>query len=413
MGGVQGLGAGVCDGASAAGERVACVALELNMAVEELTETALKVLKNFNAQDTVFKDKSAQVEELKGNERKSESEQQHQVSTPITPKDFYWDQIVIILVSAILGLTALEVVVEFFRGSVVQCFTPTSSPSTSSVEGEDFTREQAAYVNNYCYRSVPSSEYYPVFIVVHGLLIVAPHYLWSSLFRGDFDFFFDLVQTLDRLRNRKTGDYDAKNYDILTKLRTEFSYKKKRIFRSYILKLSAQLAICFISIIISAAVFRDFSSLFTCPDDIDNAEKWPLPFSVDCVYSPLRLLSVLQYANYGLIIVAIFVLAWGLAWCFFQHTTELGAEEVANFSFSSCLLPKYYVPPQLWSGRSSWHSWSPRINNDLDFLVMRLFRTDTGYGQVFKDLQVEREIKQQTDKEHKLLHLFINVQRGT
>ena len=36
-----------------------------------------------------------------------------------------------------------------------------------------------------------------------------------------------------------------------------------------------------------------------------------------------------------------------------------------------------------------WFSpFDPRIKNDLDFLIMHLFRADSGHGKVFKDIQV-------------------------
>ena len=365
----------------------------------DFIETVLRIAKSSNTQDTLFKDKSEQIEDITGAKENSEEQEP---PTAIKPKDFYWDQIVVILVSAILGLTVLDVTVEFFRGSGVQCFTPTRLSA-----GEDLTRDQASFVNEYCYRSLPAAEYYPVFIIIHGLLIVAPHYLWSSVFGGHFGFYFDLVKKLDRLRNGKTGDYNPENYDIVKKLENEFTHKQKTIFYSYIAKLIIQVAICLISIIINAAAFRDFSSLFTCPSNIRSAERWPLPSPVNCSYTPLRLLSVLSYADYGLVTLATFILLYGLGWCFVRHTTELGYETIAQFSMETCLLPQYFVPAKFWSSPRS-----PRIANDFDFLLMRLFRADTGHGNVFKDIQVAKKMKDDIDIEHALLHLFINVQKG-
>ena len=46
-------------------------------------------------------------------------------STSLEPKDFFWDQFLKYISSAILALTVLNVSVEFLRGGGVQCFPPT------------------------------------------------------------------------------------------------------------------------------------------------------------------------------------------------------------------------------------------------------------------------------------------------
>lgn len=45
--------------------------------------------------------------------------------TALEPKDFFWDQFLKYISSAILALTVLNVSVEFLRGGGVQCFPPT------------------------------------------------------------------------------------------------------------------------------------------------------------------------------------------------------------------------------------------------------------------------------------------------
>ena len=46
--------------------------------------------------------------------------------TTLEPKDFFWDQFLKYISSAILALTVLNVSVEFLRGGGVQCFPPTN-----------------------------------------------------------------------------------------------------------------------------------------------------------------------------------------------------------------------------------------------------------------------------------------------
>ena len=45
----------------------------------------------------------------------------------IEPKEFFWDQFITYISTAILALTVLNVSVEFLRGGGVTCFPPSSA----------------------------------------------------------------------------------------------------------------------------------------------------------------------------------------------------------------------------------------------------------------------------------------------
>ena len=424
------------------------------MAVSSIvTEEVGRRLLNTNTQSVIFREASTQPKLGSGDkaEQSSMMAQGHEGSggaaagnSPVVAKDFYWDQVVIIIVTAILGLTVLDISVEFFRGSAVFCSTPSISFQ------EDFTRDQAAYINSYCYQWLPTTEYYAIFIIVHGLLIVAPHYLWASFFGGYFSFFFDLIRKLDRLRDPKTGEYDSRNLDIVHKLEIEFSSNGKGIFRLYIVKLIAQFLITVVSLVVNLTVFLDFSAVYQCPNNVDascvvgqcSANEssladsgpldnctinvdcgfpygWPLAYAVTCVYTPLRLLGVLRYVDIGLVSLAGLVLTYGFIWCFLRHSAELGANKIALFSFTSCLAPQYYVFRSPWKHfpfnmkkfvKNFRGNFSPRVQSDLDFLILKLFRADSGHGQVFKDIQIYKEHKRLVARDHEVLMLFLDLQ---
>lgn len=332
------------------------------------------------------------------------------------PKDFYWDRIVTILVTGILGLTFVDVVAEFFRqpSSTVLCNTPGS-----------FSRDQTAFVNSFCFNSLPSAQYYTLFITVHGLLLIAPHQLWTWLFSGYVEYFFDLAKSLDRLKNSKTGEYDSRNAAIVSKLEREFLTKNRWIFALYKVKLLLQLGIAAGSLAVTWTVFKDFTVVFQCAQNGSSLcnshrcsfdESWPS--TIECVYIPLQLLSVLRYVDVSLVSILTLVLLYGFAWCYQGHPTELGAEKMALFAFTSCLLPETYVFPSPWS--FIWKRglrgvvqglFSPQIKNDLDFLLMQLFQVDSGHGQVFKEIQVSKEYRRLYARDHELLHLFVNLQQ--
>ena len=412
---------------------------------------ASNVVENSRADKVVFSDKN-KSELLPTPESKSPSKSTSGSDTPITPKDFYWDQILFYLVSGILGLSFLDISVEFFRGTVIQCFTP-----------ENITiRDQIAYLNNYCYGSLPNSQYYLIFILISALMIIAPHYLWMSYFGAHFDFFFDLVKKLNRLRDTSIGEYSPLNFELVKKLEEKFSKSNTWIFRLYKLKLCGQLMLSLIVLLFNALYFKteDFNSTFLCPKDTTafSTPIWPLGNQVTCVYNSLTLLLFLRNTALGLVSASVLVILFGLVWCFSRHTTELGAKDIAAFCDLSCLPPEEYPYPSLrkvlkkiiscgkeerllgyhrrnsqretddaaeeseggtikcspcfmgfWNGIKD--AFFPRISNDLDFLLMRLFYADSGHGQVFKDIQIYKELNEKRSQDHELLYLLNIVHR--
>ena len=204
-----------------------------------------------------------------------------------------------------------------------------------------------------------------------------------------------------------------------------------------------QFAVCVASIAFGEIVFVDFNFAFDCPTDFSETNipnRWPLNTTIPCVYASLRVLSIVRYADYILAAIAMSLVLVGLGWCSIRHTKELGAVDVAQFVFQSCLTTKSYVFPQLHEVRMKIHPtdkcwlccfplallstrcrgciwcsvrfmlFTPRIHNDLDFLEMCLFRADSSHGRVFKEIQIDKELRKLHGQDHQLLHLFLNVQ---
>ncbi len=346
------------------------------------------------------------TEEQKIKEEKKEADSE--VNKNIQLKEFFWDQFLIYVASAIALLTLLDLSVQFFRSSSgLQCFLPTEAASV------DTTRDQATYVNTFCLNELTRNEYYSIFIIVQGILIVAPHFIWAAVFVGRFEFFVDLVKQLDRLRDSNTGEYRPKNFDIVKKLETEFPYKVKfaGIFVLYVTKLFLQVFILLVAIILNATLFRqsDFKFVFDCPSNFVNGSRgkiagWSLPYSVECAYPPFRMLKNIQWANYVLLILGLIGGVCGIIWCFKRHPSSLGYKDVARFAFSSGLPPNEHVYKSFFK-----QPLTPRISNDLDFLVMRLFRADSGHGRVFKDIQIYKELNRLSNKYKERLLLFTTV----
>lgn len=366
-----------------------------------MAQQLLKSVKNLKPiSNTVFEPPGKSEEGSKKNGSGGGGES----SKNIELKEFFWDQFLIYLATGIALLTLVDASIQFFRSNNgLQCFVP------MDVLPQEFTRDNAAYVNTFCLGSLSWSEYYTVFILIQGIVVVAPHYLWTSIFSGRFDFFVDLVKQLDRLRDSDTGDFRPKNIDIVKKLEQEFPEKWKwsGIFVLYIVKLIAQFFMISVSIFINIGFFPEesFNFVFSCPRNFNSSagrvEGWSFPTPVECSYPSFRVLARIQIANYFLLSLSLFTVFFAMLWCFKRHASSLGYKHVAKFAFSACLAPEEYVSMPFWKS-----PFTPRIMNDLDFLVMRLFRADSGHGRVFKDIQVSKELKNLITDDHVKLHLL-------
>ena len=288
----------------------------------------------------------------------------------LEPKSFFWDTIILYLTSAILGLSVSNIVVDFVRPepNVVSCYT---APNT--------TRDQAAYINNYCNDYLPFSENFTFALVVHGFVLLAPHYLWKVYFSARMDFFFSHAAKLETLRNRDTGQYPHKNFNVVEYMDREFS-EKRDILIGYVTKLLVQICVLIIALTISAVIFRNFDIEFDCPDE--NKPDHLLFQRVKCSYAKLRFVSVLRWVDYTLISVSLMVLLYGLYWCLLQSHPELEHEDTSMFCYQSCINSKYYKV-------TGWY----QLKNDQHFLLLSLFATNAGLGRVFKSVQIATIIR--------------------
>ena len=332
----------------------------------------------------------------------------------VKPREFFWDNIVLFVVSSIIGLAAVDVVTEFLRGGGVSCFSPV---------GVELSEAQGEYINSYCAGFLPPGAYIPAFMVIHAVLITIPHYLWLSHYGGNLDYFFQLTSSLKRLRDKESGEYVRENLVIVEQLETTFStYDQNGMFLWYIVKLIVQLLWTLAGFLFAVwYFFRGFNSNFYCPRDSVNVTEtpfWPFDDQVACVFETLDLLQTIWWAEIALLALVCLGLILALIWCLGAHGSELGAKDVALFSFQSGLAPAFYVPPLpvprcFKSGRRALHSFftsipwliGPRIKTNLDFLLLKLYRTDSGLGHVFKEVQIQKELKILNDDDQRRLLL--------
>ena len=336
----------------------------------------------------------------------------------LTPRDFFWDSIAQFVLYVIAGITVFEAVAEWVRGSNVECFLP-----------EGIGNATQEYINTFCSGNIPQTQYFPVYIAITGLLIAVPHYIWLNQYRGNFEFFFSLVANLNRPMEGSTdAEHHRRNIKKVRRLTTAFAtYKESPMFFYYVMKLALQWLFTALSIALAFVFFRNnyFMEGFLCPQNLNVTIRgfWPFEEQAFCIYNTLVLISYLRIVYVVLVCILLICLSWALFWCFCTHATELGREDEAQFTYLTGLPTKYYVahlPIPSWSCcrflRSCilkfvttipWFTFGdgPRIRSDLDFMVMQLYRTDSGLGYTFKDIQTNLALEDLLNDDQRRLHI--------
>ena len=125
-------------------------------------------------------------------------------------REFFWDKLLLFVSTAIVALTAVDILTELLRGgSGVVCYVPEELNASDS---------QDSFIQNFCSQSIPDTQYLPIFVLIHGVLIGAAHFVWKSSFSNHFNYFFSLSKNLARIKEEGCGEYPLQNFNIIKKL---------------------------------------------------------------------------------------------------------------------------------------------------------------------------------------------------
>ena len=307
-------------------------------------------------------------QELKANQQLEKNTSSFQI---LKQKTLVWDSIILSIAFYIFGLSVSSIIVELFKSNEnsVACFT--------SFEN----RGQNTYVNNYCHKHLPEAEYFPLMLVLQATLLIVPHYVWKACLSAEFGSFFSHVARVDILRKVNTGKYPYKNYTIVNYLQREFG-DSKFILVNYGIKLFAQIIVVGSVLTVIGNVLGEPSKgiTFECSDD-DNQ----IFDNVMCAYPRLLFSNVLLGIDYGLLALAVIMLAIGLYWVFFwNHSTNQDNDEIAKFCYKSCIDAQYgYKSPK---GCNKFSIGWCRMRSDFSFLIASLH---SGLQRVFRTIQIE------------------------
>ena len=340
------------------------------------------------------------------------------------PVDFFWDQLVMFISFILLALAGILCFSLFiWDTNEVQCYLLPESATLHLFQRYEKNQPSCTTVSNYCATDMSGPladlEYYFIFIVMNGIVLLVLHLTWNTLCKSQLNSFFRVVRMVNPLRNPQTGEYDEKNFDCIKKLEYEYG-NSSRLFKFYVAKLFVQLGVCIIAVLFSTQWFaRSHQPVsFRCPIDItlsdtvrqDEQTRNAITVFVSNSFLPFR---VVCYSHLILSILAGALSLCGIAWCFCRHTQELGHMEAARFSFQACLDSDSFTFPSivtwtnycafdhkpLWNRMAAWifsliprvnvhNMFFPRIKSDLDFCILGLFQASFSYGKVFKTVQV-------------------------
>ena len=349
--------------------------------------------------------------------------EEEESETTLVSHELFWDKAVLFLATVITALTAVDFLSEIFRGeSGAVCFVPEELNATES---------QDRFVQNFCSRNIRKIQYLPIFVLIHGFLIGAFHFVWKSSFSNQFSYFFTHAKFLCPFKDEETGEYPYKNVVIIKKLQQKFAvYNRYRVLGWYRVKLVVQLLIAVVSVITSSTYFAEnFDMEFTCPP-AGKTGAWPYEnTTVNCISTSVQLFWLIRLVDFILLILVIGMLLWGIFWMtLWPHPKELNSKQAALFAFTTSVDNSFYVSKSTlhylgvtlanafkWLAdkfrkmfqNSSQNdivlSFVPRISTDLHFFLLLLYRTDSSLGHTFYEGQVYLEYKALTELDQWLI----------
>ena len=280
-------------------------------------------------------------------------------------RSFFWDGIVLYAAFGIIGLAAVNTVIQFVQNVTLAC----NTPDTANVSAE--------YINKYCYGEISYIRYITTFNIAIGTLIAAPHYLWLNLTADKLAFFVALSTKMNPTPNPETGSWNEENNVIVEQIENFYRYRRS-VLVAYFVKLIAQLLVTAVGLLLTILIFNDANENFYCPRTFNGStiqNFWPLNHRVECTFVALELLTVIRWTDVAFLAIIALGLIFGSVNCLLFSKTIDESTEIAKFFLQSTLPREFYASDLLTS--------LTLIKSDLDFLITELFRGHGDLGVCF------------------------------
>ena len=254
-------------------------------------------------------------------------------------RNFFWDSIVLYAAFGIIGIAAVNAVIQFVQNVTLSCNTP------------DTANVSADYINNYCYGEISYIRYITAFNVVMGTLIAGPHYLWLNLTADKFAFFVALSTKMNPTPNPETGSWSEENNVIVEQIENFYRYRRS-VLVAYFVKVSSQFLLTALGLLLTILIFNDANGNFYCPRTFNSStiqNFWPLSHRVECTFVTLELLTIIRWIDVAFLAVIALGLVLGGVNCLFYSQTMNETTEIAKFFLQSALPYEFYVSDLLRS----------------------------------------------------------------
>ena len=280
-------------------------------------------------------------------------------------RDFFWDSIVLYAAFGIIGIAAVNTIIQFVQNVTLACNIP------------DSANVSADFINKYCYGQTSYIRYITSFNVVIGTLIAGPHYLWLNLTASKLAFFVALSRKMNPTPNPKTGSWSEENNVIVEQIENFYRYRCS-VLVAYFVKVITQLLVTALGLLLAILIFNDANENFYCPRTFNSStipNFWPLNHRVECTFIAIELLTITRWIDVAFLAIIALGLIFGSVNCLLFSKTIDESTEIAKFFLQSTLPRHFYAPDLLKS--------FTLIKSDLDFLITELFRGHGDLGVCF------------------------------
>lgn len=314
--------------------------------------------------------------------------------------DFVGDKVVIYLMflAGILG-----VIENFISGTTTACFVP-----------DNVTPRQGEYVNIFCSQLLPNIANLPYFVVLRGVIVLVPHYVWVLWHEGYFRYFLRAASQLDVCRDPETGRYYDTSVQRVKYLKEKYQSTRNSnsccscscpppLHVTYCLKLALQgtLLIVF-AVLASIPYYNDFKFYcFSVSSPVDtrqcsnislSPQYFPLQSSVRCATFSFLFTCIPSIVDLVIVIIAGLALALQLVYvlCLPKFKISLnGVEDAAQFSFQSSLPHDYWIN----NSYCQWYRYLLHPWKNFEFMLFILYRSSSGDSDLLRNMLIQEKIQ--------------------
>lgn len=296
--------------------------------------------------------------------------------------EFWWDRVILSMITVLLGITATQTIVSLIRSETVKCLIAENDTTSSSI---------IAYVNNICSEQI--SYQYQMFVYAEVAVLSGLQVFWSLLHSGRLEDFRMTVNSMVFIRSSTQDQVESS--DIQKARALEHRLRCPVLTVTYIFtKLVLQFLMAGAGIVWSVVILINrINILFECSKPIDS--QWPLSSSkIDCVYTAVPALQFLLWINLSASIIIVLATVFGIVLvikCFFENDCR----PVALFMLETGLQIQHYRKVHFWKRKQLFKH--TRVSLDMALLMKKFYGTNYSKGEALFNVLVYSYLEELTE----------------